>query len=224
MRATIPNSIPRMIPVLQASSRALGLKICIPTSLWRKDSHTLLWSTSPGVGDDGYVPVSNFEMVEKLEDDLNWMHGRHTVRFGADLQDWQDLRQSNPYSPHGQFTFNGQYSGLAGEVPNASGISDLADLELGYPASAGSTLTYTDANQVGGRFWSFYGQDDMKLTSNLSMNIGLRWEIRRPPVDKSNNVVQFVPVGPPDSQPGNGLLVRRCPTRRMTRFAPTIRI
>jgi hypothetical protein len=163
------------------------------------------------VGDENYVPISNFEMVEKLEDDLTWMHGRHTVRFGADLQDWQDLRQQNPYSPHGQFSFNGQFSGLAGEVPAASGVSDLADLELGYPASAGSTLTYTDANQVGGRFWSFYGQDDMKISSNLNMNIGMRWEIRRPPVDKQNNIVQFVPVGPPDSQPGNGLLVTALP-------------
>jgi hypothetical protein len=164
-----------------------------------------------GVGDNGYVPVTNYEMVEKLEDDLTWMHGRHTVRVGADLQNWQDLRQQNPYSPHGQFSFNGQYSGLAGEVPDASGVADLADLELGYPANAGSTRTYTDANQVGGMFYSFYGQDDIKISSNLSMNIGLRWEFRRPPVDKSNNIVQFVPVGPPDSQPGNGLLLTALP-------------
>jgi len=163
------------------------------------------------VGDEGYVPFTNVEMVEKFEDNLTWNHGRHTVIVGVDLQNWQDLRQQNPYSPHGQFFFNGQYSGLAGEIPNGGGISDLADLELGYPDNAGSTRTYTDVNQVGGTFDSFYGQDDIKVTSNLNLNIGLRWEFRRPPVDKSNNIVQFIPTGPAFSGPGNGLLVTALP-------------
>jgi len=164
-----------------------------------------------GVGDEGYVPITNVEMVEKLQDNLTWMHGRHTIMVGADLQDWQDLRQQNPYSPHGQFTMNGQYSSLAGEIPNVGGISDLADLELGYPANAGSTRTYSDVNQRGGTFNSFYGQDDMKVTSNLSINIGLRWEYRRPPVDVLNNIVQFIPTGPAFSGPGNGLLLTALP-------------
>jgi hypothetical protein len=164
-----------------------------------------------GVGDEGYVPISNVEMVEKLEDNVTWTRGRHTIMFGADLQDWQDLRQSNPYSPHGQFTFNGQYSGLAGVIPNVGGISDLADLELGYPAIAGATRTYTDVNQVGGTFDSFYAQDDMKVASNLNLNLGMRWEFRRPPVDKSNNIVQFIPLRPAFSGPGDGLLVTALP-------------
>jgi Carboxypeptidase regulatory-like domain len=164
-----------------------------------------------GVGDEGYVPITNVEMVEKLQDNLTWTHGRHTVMAGVDLQNWQDLRQQNPYSPHGQFTFNGQYSSLAGTIPNVGGISDLADLELGYPSNAGDTRTYTDVNQVGGTFDSFYGQDDIKVTRSLNLNIGLRWEFRRPPVDKSNNIVQFIPTGPAFSGPGNGLLVTALP-------------
>jgi hypothetical protein len=164
-----------------------------------------------GVGDAGYVPVTNVEMVEKLEDNVTWTRGQHTVTVGGDLQNWQDLRQQNPYSPHGQFTFNGQYSSLAGAIPNVSGISDLADLELGYPSLAGSMRTYTDVNQVGGTFYSFYGQDDIKVSSNLSLNLGLRWEFRRPPIDKSNNIVQFIPAGPAFSGQGNGVLLTALP-------------
>jgi hypothetical protein len=164
-----------------------------------------------GVGDAGYRPVTNVEMVEKYQDSLTWTHGRHTVVVGTDFQPWQDLRQQNPYSPHGQFFFNGQYSGLAGEIPNVGSVSDLADLELGYPDNAGSMLAYSDANQVGGFFWSFYGQDDIKVSPNLSLNLGLRWEDRRPTVDKGNDIVQFIPTGQAFSGPGNGLLVTALP-------------
>jgi hypothetical protein len=164
-----------------------------------------------GVGDAGYRPVTNVEMVEKYEDNLTWTHGRHTIVVGADLQPWQEFRQQNPYSPHGQFFFNGQYSGLAGEIPNVGAVSDLADLELGYSDNAGSMLAYTDANLVGGMFLSLYGQDDIKVSSNLSLNIGLRWEDRRPTVDKRDNVVQFIPTAPPFSGPGDGLLLTALP-------------
>ena len=164
-----------------------------------------------GVGDAGYRPVTNVEMVENPGDSLTWTRGRHTIVIGADMQWWQDLRQQNPYSPHGQFTLNGQFSSLAGEIPNAGSVSDLADLLLGYPSFAGDTLSYADANQVGGTFWSWYGQDDIKVNQNLSLNLGLRYEYRRPMVDKSNNIVSFMPLGAPFSGPGNAALLTALP-------------
>jgi hypothetical protein len=163
------------------------------------------------IGDAEYRPISNVEMVESYQDNLTWTHGRHTIVVGGVLQPWQDLRQENPYSPHGQFYFNGEYSGLAGELPNAGLVSDLADFELGYPNGAGSMLGYSDANQVGGSFDNLYGQDDIKLSPKLSLNAGLRWEYRRPMVDKRDNIVQIIPTAPPFSGPGDALLVTALP-------------
>lgn len=163
------------------------------------------------IGDAEYRPISNVEMVETYQDNLTWAHGRHTIVGGGVLQPWQDLRQENAWSPHGQFYFDGQYAGLAGELPNASSVSDLADFLLGYPYNAGSMLGYEDANQVGGSFDNLYGQDDIRLTSRLTMNVGLRWEYRRPMVDKRDNVVQIIPTAPPFSGPGNALLVTALP-------------
>ena len=115
------------------------------------------------IGDAEYRPISNVEMVETYQDNLTWARGRHTIVGGGVLQPWQDLRQENAWSPHGQFYFDGQYAGIAGELPNASSVSDLADFLLGYPSNAGSMLGYEDANQVGGSFDDLYGQDDIKL-------------------------------------------------------------
>src|SRR5262249_12977657 len=148
-----------------------------------------------GVGDAGYRPISNVEMTEHYSDNLTWTRGRHTAVFGVDLQWLQNLRQQNPYSPRGQFSFDGRFSSLAGEIPDVGGVSDLADLLLGFTSSASRTLNYRSVNQVGSTFWHFYVQDDIRLTRNLTLNLGLRYEYRRPTVDKRDNIVMFLPTG-----------------------------
>jgi len=160
-----------------------------------------------GAGDAGYRPISNVEMVEKYEDHLTWIRGRHTIVVGADLQFWQNLRQQNPYSPRGQLSFDGRFSSLAGAIPDVGGVSGLADLLSGSPSGAARTLAYRNVNQVGSTFWSFYGQDDIRLSPALSLNLGLRYEYRANPVDKRDNIVSFAPLGAKFSGAGNGALV-----------------
>jgi hypothetical protein len=160
-----------------------------------------------GFGDQGYAPTISPDMVETYQDNLTWTHGRHVILVGGDMRFWQVLGESEAFSAYGQFFYDGQYSGLAGEVPDATGVSDLGDFLLGYPDNAGRTLHYQDTNQVGGGFWSAYAQDDIRVNRNLSLNVGLRYEYRPNPVDKNNNYVTFVPLGPKFSGPGDGVLV-----------------
>ncbi|MGA2984421.1 MAG: carboxypeptidase-like regulatory domain-containing protein [Terriglobia bacterium] len=171
-----------------------------------------------GIGDSGYRPVISPDMVEKYQDNLTWTRGRHTVVVGADMQFYQVLAEQSPVSPHGQFSYSGQYSSLAGEVPNVSGISDLADLLLGYPGNAADTIRYRNTNQVGGGFWAIYGQDDVKISSNLTLNLGLRWEYKRAAIDKRDNYVSFVGLGQKFSGPGNGILVTPAPNAENDSF------
>ena len=46
-----------------------------------------------GVGDANYRPVISPDMVEKYQDNLTWIKGRHSMVFGADMQFWQVLRE-----------------------------------------------------------------------------------------------------------------------------------
>ncbi|MGH7867738.1 MAG: TonB-dependent receptor domain-containing protein, partial [Candidatus Dormibacteraceae bacterium] len=153
-------------------------------------------------------------MVETYGDNVTWIHGQHTAVFGANLQFWQVFGEQAAFSPHGQLSFNGQYSGLNGEVtPGISiggtsvGVADLADFLQGYPIGANETLRYLGTEQAGGKFWSFFIQDDWKIKPNLSLNLGLRYEYRGLPFDKRNNFVTFVPLGPAFSGPGDGVMV-----------------
>jgi hypothetical protein len=159
------------------------------------------------IGDSEYRPVISPDMVETYHENLTWSHGAHTIGFGADMQFFQILGEQAAFSPHGQLAFNGQYSGLNGELPNAALISDFADFLLGAPDSANNQLRYQDTNQVGGKFWSYYAQDDWKVLPTLTLNLGLRWEYRGFPRDKRDNYVTFVPTAAPFSGPGDALLV-----------------
>ena len=129
------------------------------------------------------------------------------------------LGEQAAYSPHGELDFNGQYAALAGELNGGvSSASDLADFLLGAPHGANRSLHFADTNQVGGNFMSFFAQDNVKFTPNVSVNAGLRWEYRRPSVDKHNNFVTLVPTGPKFSGPGNATLVTAAPDTQNDSF------
>ncbi len=163
------------------------------------------------IGDSEYRPVISPDMVETYKDTVTWVRGKHTVSFGGEVDPWQVLREESPFSPHGQLAFNGEFSGLAGELPGAALGSDLADFLLGYPQSANETLRFEDTNQRGGKFWDFFGQDDWKVTRRLTVNLGLRWEYREWPTDTRNNLVTFAQTGPAFSGYSNALLVTALP-------------
>lgn len=171
-----------------------------------------------GIGDANYRPVISPDMLETYGDTVTWTHGQHSTKAGASLQFWQVFGEQAAFAPHGQFSFNGQYSGLNSEVTpsiaiggQAVGVADLADFLQGYPVSAAETIRYLGTEQAGGKFWSFFGQDDWKVKPNLTVNLGLRWEYRGWPFDKRDNFVTYVPTGPAFSGPGDAVLVSAAP-------------
>jgi hypothetical protein len=172
-----------------------------------------------GLGDSNYRPVVSPDMIEKYQDTVTFTKGKQTMVFGADIQPWQVFGEEAPFSPHGELDFNGQYSGLAGELNGGvSTGSDFADFLQGAPHGGNRTLKFENTNQVGGEFDSVFFQDNVKLSPNLSINAGLRWEWRRWATDKHNNYVTLVPTGDKFAGPGNALLVTAAPAAQNDAF------
>ncbi|WP_213806096.1 carboxypeptidase-like regulatory domain-containing protein [Granulicella sp. dw_53] len=91
------------------------------------------------------------------------LKGRQSLKFGTLIRYYQWLGyDSQTYA--GQFSFNGNASGDA-----------YADFLLGYPSAV--TRAYP-ADNFGGQqtYKQFFVQDDIRLSSRLTMNIGLRYE------------------------------------------------
>jgi hypothetical protein len=122
------------------------------------------------------------DTVIQYQDVLNWTHGKHNSRFG--FQGWR-LRMNGFFSGNGgiagNLDFNGRYSGQA-----------ESDFMLGLPDKVAVGRPGPVWGQRGNIFGAFY-QDDWKLTSKLTLNLGLRYEDHTPWYETQNKEVNFDP-------------------------------
>ena len=163
-----------------------------------------------GDGFPGYFPVTAPDAIEQFEDTFTKVAGRHTLSLGANADFWQTKGVTDPLQANGRFAFNGQYSSLAGEIPGVNAISDLADMELGYPSSGQYTKNAIITNLTGGSWISLFAQDNFRATPKLNVQAGLRWEYRRQPMDTQNKLATFYPLSK-SFQPGDALLLTALP-------------
>jgi hypothetical protein len=143
-------------------------------------------------GDNLYVgPASNFANAGVFqnqfegETSLNWVHGRHTVKTGVNFIRNQ-LNVVNKNLDEGLVTFKNFADFLQGEVCGPSTFSCSGD----SPSQIlnGSSNRYYRTNQMGA-----YAQDDLRLRSNLSVTVGLRWDWDGPLVEKYGYLTSFYP-------------------------------
>ena len=115
-----------------------------------------------------------------LADSLDWMKGRHNLKFGVEgwLRKMIDI-SSNPNSG-GRFTFDGTRSG-----------NSLADMMLGEVREFNiARQTYKNNNQ-----WALYwfAQDKFRITRKLSLNLGIRYELDTWPTNAMDELVVWLP-------------------------------
>ena len=131
-------------------------------------------------GDAQQPFASRANNVFGFSDDLTWVTGRHSFKFGGEIRRDQ-IRVSFINRPNGDFSFTSQYTGNA-----------AADFLLGLPAQfrQGSG----DPN-LDGSSWTYalYGQDEYRVGPRLTLNYGLRYEVNQPFAESQNHLAAFHP-------------------------------
>jgi outer membrane receptor protein involved in Fe transport len=154
-------------------------------------------------GDPGPVPngLGRLANIYEYADSLTKIWGRHTLKFGTDIQHIQGGVANPQNDPRGCFSFNGDYTNPG--VFTASAGSTLADFLLGAPGGGGcpgggavERDLFIDLPHVRFNFLGFYAQDDIRINNELTLNVGLRYDIYTSPVSITNTQSNFLTNGP----------------------------
>jgi len=126
---------------------------------------------------------SNLNIETRLQaaDDISWTRGNHTLKFGADIRRERfDTLKGTPFFGE---TIYGAIFTSSSNAPG-SGLP-FADYLLGFPAfiEGSPMINWGRQRDV---YFGGYGQDDWKINSRLTLNLGLRYELYTQPVDAGN--------------------------------------
>jgi len=126
--------------------------------------------------------------VYQIWDVFAWQHGRHALSFGGEFDNTQYVRYEYA-DPLGSLTFTKGYTDATAAAPKAGDNSGdaLAAALLGMPSAAVRTI---GPNRIDGRQTNTaaFVQDDIRLSPNVTLNAGARWEMSPPLYDLRNQM------------------------------------
>jgi Carboxypeptidase regulatory-like domain len=133
-----------------------------------------------------------------LQDNLQWTHGKHSLIFGVQMQWLQANEKQRTYGSLATWTFsNGQTAGFS---PAGSYLSTTGNAYASFLLGAVSSNNVIQDSVVGtgGRYrdFSWWVQDNFKVTPSLTLNLGLRHDIWSPYTEVANRESFFNPTAP----------------------------
>ena len=162
-----------------------GLNVPQPDTSWSEAPQVLINGfMSTGAGNPG---MQRGQIIQAL-DNVTWTHRNHSFKFGADFKRISD-HDDNVYGNYrsGWYVFNG-----SSPVGGAIGDPYTAFL-LGLPDYTEVSSTNKPTMDGLGYSYAAFGQDDWKITPNLTLNLGLRYELHPPIREIHSNTAVFQP-------------------------------
>ncbi|HYL78269.1 MAG TPA: TonB-dependent receptor [Bryobacteraceae bacterium] len=113
-------------------------------------------------------------------------HGRHVLHMGAEFVH-AAIGSAGPGRANGQFSFTRGWTSQYVRGPvNARDGSSIADLLLGTPQSG--FIDYNESSYRSWPYWALYVQDYWKVAPKLALNLGLRYDVQLPLVERFNRM------------------------------------
>jgi hypothetical protein len=129
-------------------------------------------------------------------DNVSWIRGRHAMKFGFTFHHYQK-KENAAGSNAGSLTFGSQNvpAAFMGETPAQRSVQrneqDFANFLLGFVSTNFTQSPLDLTADIRQNLWEFYGQDEFRLASNLSITYGVRYSLLRTPYDGGNKLTTF---------------------------------
>lgn len=125
----------------------------------------------PLLGAPSGFPQGSAQDIYQFQDTVSWTKGRQTFRIGTDVGR-ELLINLVPFNFYGALTFQ-----------NGGGYSDLGNFIDNYLGPSGTATINIGSNRVDPHSFNqaYFVQDDVKLSPELTMNFGARYEYRANP-------------------------------------------
>ena len=138
------------------------------------------------LGGDDWKPLFFRERSWQLNDNLTWITGRHALKTGFE---YRPQRQDNYYAlfPHTAWWTSNIYTSWS--IWWAGG-HELADVMLGVPGYGYHGRRF-GSPVLKDQQYSFFVQDDWKVTDKLTLNLGVRYEYVSPFYSPTNEMALF---------------------------------
>lgn len=142
-------------------------------------------------GDPGWVPqgLGRLSNIYQYNDALTWVKGRSNWKFGVSFQPIQ-ARCYNPQNdPRGQLYATGNYTGTGS---NGAAIADW----LVGALNGSHRDQFFDVPNTRVKWTGLFAQNDFRVNTKLTLNLGIRYDVYTAPVDTKNLQSNFVISGP----------------------------
>jgi len=138
------------------------------------------------IGSSGFLPSVEKQNSYVFTDNLTWIRGRHSLKFGTEIR-LEQFTIFQPAASRGDMSFGTEFTD--NPASPASGGSSFATFLLGIPDSGDiSSLHNIDYRR---QMYSGYVQDDWKKTDRLTLNLGLRYEFFSTIKEHNNELATF---------------------------------
>jgi hypothetical protein len=179
------------IPYDTALYDQFGIKGIPKVSNAGSNDHGLSRFTPAGyseIGSRSFWPNFNNMDLFQVTDTLYKNFGNHNLRIGAEFRR-QNISRLAARFARGQFAFNREFTAIPA---NRAATGDgLAEFMLGM--AAGGTIGNENGEDMWANTLAMFVQDDWKISKNLTLNLGMRYDIFYAATFTNPTVSRFIP-------------------------------
>ncbi|MDT5271458.1 MAG: hypothetical protein QOH49_3644 [Acidobacteriota bacterium] len=125
---------------------------------------------------------------------VNKVVEKHSLKFGGEIRIYRENDVFTSNDQTGQYVFDNLYTRQnSASGTDFNGLQAFASFLLGLPTTQ-QVVRRSDYSEYS-KTWGFFAQDDFRVSNSLTLNLGLRYEVETPLVERQNKSVSGFDFG-----------------------------